>query len=176
MPPGCCVHAGLPAWLEATAALAELRDLARSMAEPASAPAAGQAPAVMTFVSNGYEPLLNNWLAWLKHSGADVSRVVVVTPRGHDSVVRGRLLYRGVHVAAMDDLEPDQWAPGTSHELGASKDPNRHARARCEAPTHTTEPVSASSLWGRDALVGGAGRVLHELAEKPCVPAVVCSA
>lgn len=136
VPPGCCVRAGLPAWLEAKPALAELRELSRKMAETAAAAAAAQAPAVVTFVSNGYEPLLNNWLVWLKHTGADVSRVVVVTPHGHDSAVRGRLLYRGVHVAALDDLEPDQWAPGTSHELGASKDPNRHARARCKAQTH----------------------------------------
>lgn len=121
---------GLPAWLEATAALAEAREVSQALAAAAAAADHAQAPAVVTFVSNGYEPILNNWLSWLKHSGADASRVVVVTPRGHDSAVRSRLLYRGVHVVAVDEMEPDQWEPGSSYELGAKKDPSRHARAR----------------------------------------------
>jgi hypothetical protein len=131
------VHAGLPAWLEATAALAEVREVSQTLAAAAADADGPQAPAVVTFVSNGYEPILNNWLAWLKHSGADASRVVVVTPRGHDSAVRSRLLYRGVHVVAVDESEPDQWEPGSSYELGAKKDPNRHARARWAVPAHT---------------------------------------
>lgn len=119
----CCCPAGLPAWLKAKAALAEVHELSKAMA-------AESAPAIVTFVSNGYEPILNNWLAWLKHSGADVSRVVVVAPRGHESSVRGKLMYKGVHVVAVDVVEPDEWAPGSSYELGAKKDPNRHARAK----------------------------------------------
>lgn len=116
------MSAGLPAWLEARAALANIRTLSQSLAT-------STAPAVVTFVSNGYEPILNNWLTWLKHSGADVTRVVVVTPRGHVSSVRGKLKYKGVHVVAIAPIEPDEWKPATSHELGAKKDPNRHARA-----------------------------------------------
>jgi hypothetical protein len=126
-PDGCaCLHcwfAGLPTWLEAKAALAEVQELSSSMA-------ADPAPAIVTFVSNGYQPILNNWLAWLKHSGADVARVVVVTPRGHESSVRGKLMYQDVHVVAIDVIEPDVWEPRSSHELGAQKDPNRHARAK----------------------------------------------
>lgn len=114
------LFAGLPAWLEAKAALADIHALSQSLAT-------SKAPAVVTFVSNGYEPILNNWLTWLKHSGADVTQVVVVAPRGH--VVRGKLKYKGVSVVAIDPIEPDEWKPGTSYELGAKKDPHRHARA-----------------------------------------------
>jgi hypothetical protein len=87
-------------------------------------------PAVITFVSNGYEPILNNWLAWLNKSGADITRVVVVTPPEAYDSVRQKLLYRGVHVVAAGAIEPADVTPGTSHELGAAADATRHARAR----------------------------------------------
>jgi hypothetical protein len=86
-------------------------------------------PAVVTFVSNGYEPILNNWLSWVKKSGADVTRVVVVTPPEAFASVRQKLLYRDVHVVAIGTIESTDIAPGTSHALGAA-DATRHARAR----------------------------------------------
>lgn len=117
------MHAGLPDWLQAKAALAQLDRTAALMAPHG-------APAVITFVSNGYEPILNNWLAWLKKSGADTTRVVVVTtPEAYDSV-RQKLMYRDVHVVAVGAIEPADVTPGTSHALGAAADPARHARAR----------------------------------------------
>lgn len=115
--------AGLPTWLEAQTALATLDQTAAGMASQGT-------PAVVTFVSNGYEPILNNWLAWVKQSGSDLTRVVVVTPPEAFDNVRSKLMYKGVHVVSVDAIEPTDVKPGTSHALGAAANANRHARAR----------------------------------------------
>lgn len=67
----CCV-AGLPAWLDAKPALGDLAAAARKAAGPSNH------PVILTFVSNGYERVISNWLAWLKRSGVDTSHVLIV--------------------------------------------------------------------------------------------------
>lgn len=126
-------HAGLPAWLNATSALSEVRSVADSMSATATNASDRQQPtptAIVTFVSDGYEPILNNWLSWVKHAGVDVSNVVVVGSPERAGLVRQKIRYRGVRVVALGPLEPDSTAPDTSFELGLKAEPKRHARAR----------------------------------------------
>lgn len=96
-------HAGLPAWLEARTALSEVCKLASVMR-------GDSAPIIVTFVSNGYEAILNNWLAWVQHSGADITRLVIVTDNRTD---HGALAQKGVHIVAVGSInqEPKKGNP-----------------------------------------------------------------
>jgi hypothetical protein len=88
------------------------------------------APAIVTFVSDGYEPILNNWLAWLRDSGASLAHVLVIAPTRSVQHVQRKLVFKGVAVLGLDPLVPDAVAPGTSDELGRQSDPLRHQRSR----------------------------------------------
>lgn len=87
-------------------------------------------PAIVTFVSDGYEPILNNWLAWLKASGAALEDVIVIAARGNVQNVQRKLMYRSVRVIEMGPVELDQVTPGLSDDLGKKSDPVRHRRSR----------------------------------------------
>lgn len=82
--------------------MANLTAAARAAAGPS------KHPVILTFVSNGYECVISNWLAWLQHSGVDTSRVLIVAREKCFKAVRAIARGTNATVFSLPVLRPGE--------------------------------------------------------------------
>lgn len=99
----------MPSWLEAADLMSSLRDVALDVAMHGGT-GGGISPIILTEVTNGYEVILSNWLAFMDASHADLSRVLVLSRGDSSRRVRRLVAGRGPTVFDMPGLQPPQWA------------------------------------------------------------------
>jgi hypothetical protein len=96
------VHlAGLPPWLQAKSTMIQLTAAAKTAAGPSNH------PVILTFVSNGYERVISNWLAWLQDSKVDTSHVLIVARNSCFKAVRNVTVGTAAVVFEMPPLSPN---------------------------------------------------------------------
>jgi hypothetical protein len=64
-------------------------------------------PVILTFVSNGYERVISNWLAWLQDSSVDTSHVLIVARKSCYRAVRNVTAGTTAIVFKMPPLSPN---------------------------------------------------------------------
>lgn len=91
----------MPPWLDAQPIMTQLTAAARSAAGPSNH------PVILTFVSNGYERVISNWLAWLQDSHVDTSNVLIVARKSCYRAVRNVTDGTNAVVFGMPPLSPN---------------------------------------------------------------------
>lgn len=84
-------------------------------------------PVILTFVSNGYERVVSNWLTWLQHSKVDTSHVLIVAREDCFKAVQAVVAGTGAAVFSLPVLSPN----GVSHldEAGRTADKWKNTRS-----------------------------------------------